>query len=162
MVKIPNIVSHFLEKQGYVVISTIDKKTGHIHCAAKGIVGLDKKGMVFIIDLYKNRTYRNLKKNPAVSITAIDETTFTGYTLQGKGKIVPHKEIEDHVIAAWENKIIQRISARVKQSVQSGKKSHEHHEIKLPKIPSHLIEVDVDKIIDLSPPSRIPKDKKEQ
>ena len=83
-------------------------------------------------------------------ITAIDEKHFKGYTLQGKAKIVPRKEIESHIVDKWEDKIIRRISKRMIESIQSGSKTREHHEAKLPKHPKYLIEIDVEKIVNLS------------
>ena len=138
-----------LEKQGFVIVSTITKDGG-IHSVAKGIVGIEKEGKVFVIDLYKNITYKNLKNNPNVSITAIYEHNYAGYTLQGKAKIVPREDIEDHIVSKWEDKIIERISNRMIASIQKGQRSKEHHESKLPKHPKYLIEIDVDKVVDLS------------
>ena len=150
--ELPETVYNFLEKQGYVIVSTFDERH-HIHCSAKGIVGLDKKGKIFIIDLFHRNTYRNLKNNPVVSVTSVNETKFKGYTLQGKAKIIPREEIGEHIVAKWEDSIISRISKRVQESIQAGEKSNAHHEAHLPRHPKYLIEIDVDRIIDLSPPN---------
>ncbi|OGW79841.1 MAG: hypothetical protein A3G33_03030 [Omnitrophica bacterium RIFCSPLOWO2_12_FULL_44_17] len=144
---------HFLEKQGVVVVSTLDE-FGKIHCSVKGIVGLEKEGKVFVIDLYHHRTFQNLQKNPTVSITAIDEHAFAGYTLQGKAKIVPREEIQGHIIEKWEKRIVRRISNRLIKSLQAGVLTERHHEAHLPTVPKYLIEVDVEKVIDLTPPVR--------
>lgn len=138
-----------LENQGFVIVSTIDKNGG-IHSVAKGIVGIEKEGKVFIIDLFKNHTYKNLKRNPNVSITAIDGQNYDGFTLQGKAKIVPRKGIQDHLVAKWEDKVIERITNRMILSIQKGKKTNIHHEAKLPKHPRYLIEIDVEAVEDLS------------
>ncbi|MBU0469075.1 MAG: pyridoxamine 5'-phosphate oxidase family protein [Candidatus Omnitrophica bacterium] len=138
-----------LEKQGFVIVSTINENGG-IHSVAKGIVGIEKEGKVFIIDLFKNHTYKNLKRNPIVSITAIDENSYDGFTLQGRAKIVPREDIQDHLVSKWEDKIIERISNRMISSIQKGKKTNDHHEAKLPKHPKYLIEIDVDEVEDLS------------
>lgn len=151
--KISDDAVHFLKNQSTVIVSTLTEK-GEIHCSAKGIVGVVAEGKVFVIDLYRNRTYRNIKANPTVSITAINEHKFIGYTLQGKAKIVARKDIEEHIVKAWENKIIERISSRIIRSVQSGVKSQSHFEAELPHKPKYLIEIDVENIIDLSPPRR--------
>jgi len=44
------------------------------------------------------------------------------------------------------------MSNRVSKGVQAGSKSSGHFEAELPQHPQYLIEVDVDKIVDLSPP----------
>ncbi|MDP8216737.1 MAG: pyridoxamine 5'-phosphate oxidase family protein [Candidatus Kaelpia imicola] len=144
-------VVDFLERQSFVIVSTIDSD-GRIHCSAKGIVGIHKDGSVFVIDLYRNKTYDNLKNDPRVSITQVDEHSFTGYTLQGKAKIVFKDQINDDQIKEWEKKVLKRISDRLVKSVQSEKASSMHHEAQLPEEPKYLIEIDVESIIDLSPP----------
>jgi uncharacterized pyridoxamine 5'-phosphate oxidase family protein len=143
-----DIVS-FFKNQGFVIISTIDPK-GYIHNAAKGIVGIESEGKIYLIDLYKATTFNNLKKNPTASITAIDERQFIGYTLKGKAKIVEREKIEEHIIKGWEDKVIQRISQRVIRDVKADRKIDHHPEAKFPS-PQYLIEVDVEEVVDLAP-----------
>lgn len=140
---------NFLEKQGFVIVSTLDP-SGSIHCAAKGIVGIEEKGKIYLIDLYKAKTFENLQKDPTISITAVDEHLFTGYTLKGKAKIVDRNKIKSHIIKAWEERVIQRISKRLIKSLKDYKKSGNHPEAKFP-YPQYLIEVDVDEVVDLTP-----------
>jgi uncharacterized pyridoxamine 5'-phosphate oxidase family protein len=150
MKKLSNDIVNFLEKQGFVIVSTMDP-SGSIHCAAKGIAGIEEKGKVYLIDLYKAKTFKNLQKNSTISITAVDEHLFIGYTLKGKAKIVDRDKIKNHIIKAWEERVIQRISKRVIKSLKDYKKSGHHPEAKFPH-PQYLIEVDVDGIVDLAPP----------
>ncbi|MDP8212726.1 MAG: pyridoxamine 5'-phosphate oxidase family protein [Candidatus Zapsychrus exili] len=140
---------NLLQRQGFVMVATLDSRN-KINCSAKGIVGIEED-KVFIIDLYKGNTYKNLARNSTVSIDAIDEHSFSGVTIQGKAKIVLREKIEDHIIKKWENSIIRRISSRVIKSVQTSVKSRKHFEVDLPKHPKYLIEIDVEKVIDLSP-----------
>ncbi|MDD4294115.1 MAG: pyridoxamine 5'-phosphate oxidase family protein [Candidatus Omnitrophica bacterium] len=149
----------FLKNQHFVIVSTISQD-GSIHCSAKGIVGVYEDGRVYVIDLYHNRTYNNLKNNPIVSITQVDEHTFKGYTLKGKAKIVYKEDIHDEYLKEWERKVLKRISDRLIKSVQRETASNSHHEAHLPAEPKYLIEIDVDDIVDLSPPSCFREGKK--
>ena len=149
--ELPEKVVHFLGSQHFVIVSTIDFK-GRIHCSAKGIVGIEKEGKVFIIDVYKNNTLRNLKKDSRVSITSVDEHKFMGFTLQGTAKIVLREDIEDRIVAEWENRILKRMTERITKSVHDGAKSKKHFEAQLPQQPKYLIEIDVENIIDLASP----------
>ncbi|MFA6281011.1 MAG: pyridoxamine 5'-phosphate oxidase family protein [Candidatus Omnitrophota bacterium] len=142
-------IVNFLEKQGFAIVSTLDL-CGSIHCAAKGIVGIEKKGKVYLIDLYKGKTFENLQKSSTISITAVDEHLFIGYTLKGKAKIVDRDKIKSHIIKAWEERVIQRISKRLIKSLKDYKKSQNHPEAKFPH-PQYLIEIDVNDIVDLAP-----------
>ena len=154
--KLDRDIIHFMAQQGFVIVSTLDEK-GHIHCSAKGIVGLEERGKIYIIDLYLQKTYKNLKRNPIVSITSVDEHNFKGFTLQGKARVVPREDIKEHIMQRWEEKIINRISKRVVKGVQLESKSQSHFEAHLPHHPQYLIEIDVENIIDLSPPGMAAK-----
>lgn len=143
----------FLKKQKVVAVTTFDSQA-RIHCAVKGIVGLEPEGKVFVVDLYKGRTYKNLVKNSVVSITAVNEKKFEGFTLQGTAQIVLRKNISHHLVESWENKIIERISERIVSSIQSGKKTKANFEAELPLHPKYLIEIDVENVINLTPPRR--------
>jgi general stress protein 26 len=142
-------VINFLEKQGFVIVSTLDSN-GAIHCSAKGIAGIEKKGKVFLIDVYDGITVHNLVKRPTVSITAIDEHLFMGYTLKGVATIVDREKIKDHLIKSWEDRIVRRISQRLIKHVKDEKKTPHHPEAKFPHV-QHLIEIAVEEVIDLTP-----------
>ena len=57
---LPKKIISFLTKQGYVIVSSVDPQ-GKIHSSAKGVVGIEEQGKVFLIDLFHARTYNNLK-----------------------------------------------------------------------------------------------------
>ncbi len=140
----------FLKSKDVVLVSTLDEK-GRIHCAVKGIVEVLKSGKIFIIDLFSGQTLKNIRKNPNVSIAATDEVRFKGYTLQGKAIIVPKWQIHQDFINKWETHVIQKVSDRISRSVHSGKKGMQHYELSLPDNPKHIIDIQVENIIDLSP-----------
>jgi predicted pyridoxine 5'-phosphate oxidase superfamily flavin-nucleotide-binding protein len=144
-------IINFFSRQDFVIVSTIDKN-GNIHTSAKGLVGLKDKeyGRVLLLDLFFNETYRNLQNNPTISITAIDNNSFIGYTLQGKADIVPREKIPLRLLQEWDDLIVSRISKRMIRNVKVGVKSEVHHEMKLPVHPKYLIEVIIDHIVDLS------------
>ncbi|MDP8264785.1 MAG: pyridoxamine 5'-phosphate oxidase family protein [Candidatus Aceula lacicola] len=151
--KLPKEIVQFFEKSHAVIVSTLNEK-GAIHCSVKGLVGVGKKDKLFLTDLYLYRTFCNLKKNPTISVTALDEHAFKGYVLQGKAKIIPKSEIKKEILDQWEARVVQRITKRVQRSVSIGAKSKKHFEAHLPIDPKYLIEVKIDNIIDLSPPTR--------
>jgi uncharacterized pyridoxamine 5'-phosphate oxidase family protein len=149
MKEISNNVIQLLKEHGFVIVSTLDRDGG-IHCSAKGVVDVKKEGHIYLIDLYKRVTYANLKKNSIITITAIDEDQFIGFTLKGKAKIVKRNRIKESIIKQWEKKIIERISKRVIKNVKKDKSSTKHPESRFPQ-PEYLIEMEVDQIIDLTP-----------
>ena len=140
---------YFLESQPFVVVSTLDEKN-RIHCSAKGIANIEEKGEIYIIDLYKASTFNNIKKNPTISITAIDEKSFTGYTIKGKAHIVDKEVIRGDIVKKWEEKVVNRISKRVIGNVKVDKKSTHHPEAKFPQ-PEYMIVMQTEDIVDLTP-----------
>nr|MBU1328056.1 pyridoxamine 5'-phosphate oxidase family protein [Candidatus Omnitrophota bacterium] len=145
----PDIIQ-FFHKQHFTIISTIDEK-GYPHNSCKGIVEIDESGRVYLLDLYMAKTYENLKVNSCISITAVDEHKFKGYSLKGKAKIIQKKKVTRRIMKLWENKITSRISHRLLKNLQ-GEKGHEAHPEALLPMPTYLIAVDVDEIVDFMPP----------
>ncbi len=132
-----------------MVISTIDEN-GFPRSACKGIVEISAQGRVHLLDVYLKNTYNNLRRNPKVSLTAVDEHNFKGYCLQGQAKIHPAGKIAPELLRAWEARIASRITQRLLKNV-SDKKGHPGHpEAGLPK-PEYMIEVQVEEIVDLTP-----------
>lgn len=150
MKSLPDDIVHFFQKQHFVVVSTVDIKSGAPHNSCKGIVKIDKNGRIYLLDLYKWRTYANLKKNPQISITGVDEHRFIGWCLKGKGRIVPGEGLKSDVIKAWEKRLAMRITHRVLKNIRQEKGHKRHPEAQLPR-PEYMIVVEVDEIADLTP-----------
>ncbi|RKY43682.1 MAG: hypothetical protein DRP80_04550 [Candidatus Omnitrophota bacterium] len=146
---LPLAVANFLKRQSFVIVSTLDEK-GRIHSSAKGIVSIDEKGNIYIIDLYKKKTFKNLQNNRTISITAVDEKRFLGFSVKGKAKIVEKKDIPEIVIKEWDKKVVERISKRLIRHVQDQKENLLHPEAKFP-LPEYLIVVEPQELVDLSP-----------
>ncbi|MFC1508091.1 pyridoxamine 5'-phosphate oxidase family protein [Candidatus Omnitrophota bacterium] len=142
-------IIRFFYRQPYTIITTVDKN-GSPYNSCKGIVDINKDGKVYLLDLYRGQTYENLKKNPHITITAVNEHKFTGYSLRGKGSMINEKEVASHLVKAWEEKIIKRLSERLVKNLHGEKGHPKHPEALLPK-PEYLIEVEVKEIIDLTP-----------
>lgn len=142
-------IVHFLHNQGVVIVSTVDKN-GSLHSACKGIVNINNKGKVYLLDLYKAQTYENLMRSPRISLTAVDEHKFIGYCLKGRAKLIKREEVKNEIVASWEEKIVSRISRRILKNLREERGHPKHPEALLPK-PQYMIVVDVEEIIDLTP-----------
>jgi len=147
--KLNNDLIYFLMKQHYTVISTIDKK-GAIRNSCKGIVDIDNQGKIYLLDLYKQKTYENLKLNPNIALTVVDEHKFEGYSLKGKVKIISGEKIKKKTMKAWEKKITSRVTQRILKNIE-GKKGHPRHPEILFPMPEYAIEMTVDSVVDLTP-----------
>jgi len=149
MFKLNDEIIDFFQRQGFTVVSTLDTKGG-IHNSCKGIVKIDKSGKIYLLDLYSARTLDNLKKNPRISLTAVDEHSFSGYCLKGKGKIIKAEQLDPSITKAWEEKITSRISRRIIRNLRGEQGHPRHPEASLPK-PQYMILMEVNEVIDLTP-----------
>lgn len=149
MKKIEPQVVQFFRNQGFVVVSTVDRK-GIPHSACKGIVEIKENGQVYLLDLYRAETYENLTHNPSISITAVDEHRFTGYCLKGKAELKAENGLKPSFLTAWEQRVATRLTQRVIRNMRGEKGHLRHPEIFLPK-PEYLIKMRVEEIVDLTP-----------
>lgn len=151
MKALPPEIVQFLHSQRFVVVSTVgNSKMPHNAC--KGIVDIDPKGIVYLLDLYRGKTLSNLERNPNISITFVDEHKFMGYCLKGIAAIVDKKLLNPHIIKAWEKKIASRITHRLIKNIHDEVvRGHKHHpESLLPK-PEYMISMKVNEIVNLTP-----------
>lgn len=149
MKKIPTEIIEFLRTQGFVVISSIDK-SGYPHTSCKAIIKLEPSGEIFLMDVYHGTTCENIKHNPQISISAVDEHKFAGYCLKGKGKILPDNDMSQEILKIWEDNVTSRLAKRLLKNL-SGDKGHGYHpEASLPH-PKHIIAIEVEEIVDLAP-----------
>jgi uncharacterized pyridoxamine 5'-phosphate oxidase family protein len=149
MKKLNNEIFQFFQSLGFVIVSTIDSD-GFPHNSCKGVVKISKEGRIYLLDLYKARTYENLRLNPKISITAVDEHKFQGYCLKGKAQIVSAGALSSQVITAWEEKLTGRITKRMIRNIRQEQSITSHSEALLPR-PEYMIIMEVEDIVDLNP-----------
>ncbi len=148
MQEISAVITDFLRSQSFVIVSSIDKN-GFPHSSCKDIVKIDPGGKVYLLDAYHGVTAENIKRNPQISISVLDEHKFTGYCLKGKAKVMPDNNISQEIIRTWEDKITSRLAKRLLRNL-SGDKGHRHHpEASLPH-PKHIIVIEVEGIVNLA------------
>jgi len=149
MRKLSDEIVRFFQNQGCVIVSTIDKD-GFVHNSCKGIIKINHNGKIYLLDLYRAKTYENLKNNPHISITAIDEHKFIGFCLKGRAEMVTETKFHSDIIKAWEDRITSRLTQRLLKNIREEKGHPRHPEVLLPE-PQYLIAMEVEEIVDLTP-----------
>ena len=149
MQQIPTGVIDFLRTQSFVIVSSIDKN-GFPHSSCKDIVKIDSSGKIYLIDVYYGLTAENIRNNPRVSISAVDEHKFIGFCLKGKAKIMLDDEISKEFIKSWEDNITSRLTKRLLNNLAQDKSRAHHPEASLPR-PKQLISIEVEEIVSLAP-----------
>jgi uncharacterized pyridoxamine 5'-phosphate oxidase family protein len=149
MKKLSEQIVRFFHNEPFVIVATLDKNKRFWN-SCKGIVDIDKKGLIYLLDLYKRKTYANLKEDHSISLTAVNEHNFAGYSLIGNARIVKRRDIKGKIIKQWHARLNKRITRRVIKNIR-GEKGHPKHPEALFPNPEYLIEVEVTGIIDLTP-----------
>ncbi len=149
MKRLSEEIVYFFKKQSFIIVSSIDKD-GTLHASCKGLVKINKNGRIYLLDLYRRRTFENLKRNPNISITAVNEHHFNGFCLKGKAELITVDKVKAHILKAWEEKIVDRITNRVLKNIHGEKGHLRHPESLLPK-PAYMIMMQTEEIVDLTP-----------
>ncbi|MCX5709152.1 MAG: pyridoxamine 5'-phosphate oxidase family protein [Candidatus Omnitrophica bacterium] len=144
----PDLIS-FFHSQGFLVVSTVDKD-GYPHSSCKGMVDIKPEGKIYLLDVYHGKTYENLKLNPLISVTAVNEHKFSGFCLKGRAEIISSEEMGADIRKAWEDRITSRLTQRLIKNLKEEKGHPQHPEAMLPQ-PKYLIVMDVEEIVDLTP-----------
>lgn len=148
MKEISKEVAGFFRKQHYVIVTTIDEK-GFPHSSCKGLVKIEDD-RVYLLDLYKQRTYRNLKKIRKINVTAVDGELFHGYCIKGTARIVKIEAAHKELLNQWEENIVKRVSHRVISHLHGERSSAYHPESLMPR-PQYIIVMTIKEIVDLVP-----------
>ena len=149
MKRLPDEIVRFFRGQGFVIVSTVDKR-GMPHSSCKGLIKISPAGKVYLLDVYLRGTYNNLKRNPHISITAVDEHKFKGYCLKGKVRLVSRDKLSAQIKKDWESRITSRITQRLIKNIRDQKGHPRHPEALFPQ-PEYMIVMDVKEIVDLTP-----------
>ncbi|MDD3234350.1 MAG: pyridoxamine 5'-phosphate oxidase family protein [Candidatus Omnitrophota bacterium] len=147
---IPEEVSSFLLAQSFVVACSIDAD-GYPHASCKGVVDIiAPAGEIYLLDLYKKRTYGNILRNGRFSVTAVEEHGFKGYCLKGEAEIILKERLPAEVLRLWEKRITARLAQRLITNL-GGRKGHPFHPEALLPAPEYMIKLNVASIMDLTP-----------
>jgi uncharacterized pyridoxamine 5'-phosphate oxidase family protein len=149
MIRIADEIIRFFRDQGFVIVSTVDKR-GTPHSSCKGIIKISPGGKVYLLDAYLRGTYNNLRRNKRISITAVDEHKFKGYCLKGKARLVSRDKLSAQIKKDWESRITSRITQRLLKNIRDQKGHPWHPEALFPQ-PEYMIVVDVQEVVDLTP-----------
>ena len=95
MTKIPQEIQEFIKgKMAWVATASRD---GIPNATPKGTVQvIDDEHLVFA-DLFSLKTRENLKANPKVAVTVLDEKSYKGYQLKGSAELLTAGPVFDQV-----------------------------------------------------------------
>ena len=142
-------MAKLLSKHRIVMVSSASKE-GKPNASLKGIVEVvPEEGVIYFLDLYSQKTKKNLIENPQVSISIADIEGFEGYQFIGVVELIDDGEMFRKYVGKWEKQRTVLLIERMIKNVKKGS-SHGRHELHLPE-PKYLAKVRVTEVYDLLP-----------
>lgn len=147
--KLDRVMAKLLTKHKIVMVSS-SSKDGKPNMSLKAIVEVEpEEGVIYFLDLYSEKTKRNLEENPQVSIAVTDIEDFVGYQFKGNVELIDRGNLFKKYLKRWDRQRTALLIERMIKNVQKGS-SHGRHELYLPE-PKYLVKVRVTEIYDLLP-----------
>ena len=119
MVKFDEIFSAFLAHKNRLKmlnVATCDL-AGKPNAVSKMIVDVIAPNHVYYLDYPFTHTYANLQVNPQISISFMDDTSFTGYRLTGRARILKSGADFKNAKKQWAKRLIRYEADRMIQRI---------------------------------------------
>lgn len=134
MMNFQQIFENFLDHQKdlkVISIASCDSQ-GKPNSAAKMLVDVVPPNQVYFLDYRYTQTYSNVKNNPRLSISFMDDAAFTGFRLTGPAEILEEGEEFERIQKSWEKRLITYEADRILKRLM-GHYSTKESENTLPK-----------------------------
>lgn len=154
MTQITSKMLELLEKREFVSIATADRQgqpnsVPRFFFCAKG-------DSIYLIDHVVGKTVANIRENPLVSVSFMDQDALEGYRLNGTAKVLDQGKEYASLLKEWKNRVIKLSADRVIEAVRTGKKRG-HYEVEISDKLS-ILKIRVDDVIQISRQGDIRKD----
>lgn len=152
---LPDKIRKLLHKREFVYVATSNLESKP-NAAPKFMVKVDNN-FVYLIDYVVGKTWENIKINPRVSLTFMDNEELTGYQINGHVTLITMGLEFDLIINELRSKKVSLTVERLVKGVQRGKK-HNNFEVDLPEN-GVVLKVKVDDVVEICPSGKLKRDK---
>lgn len=128
MSKITEKVAALLGKREFVSVGTCGKD-GQPNSAPKFFFRA-KGHFIYLIDYVIGKTVANLKENPRISVSFMDQESLEAYRLNGVAELIEKGRVFKKILDEWNKKLVNLATNRVLEAVKTGKK-HKHYEVEM-------------------------------
>ncbi|MGD2107030.1 MAG: pyridoxamine 5'-phosphate oxidase family protein [Nitrosopumilaceae archaeon] len=108
MVKIPDKIKEFIEDQGVFVVGTTSG--GNIVNVSPRIFFKIEDNVVYWLDFFKHKSYKNFKANPWTTIAVFNKQSLKGYQFRGTVSFVTDEPTKSQVKNSIVSETLERIS----------------------------------------------------
>ncbi|MBN2482755.1 MAG: pyridoxamine 5'-phosphate oxidase family protein [Candidatus Omnitrophica bacterium] len=114
-------IMDFLRRQVFLFIGTSDKR-GRPHTSAKPLLKIEDN-YIYLVDFVVGRTYKNIKRNPKISLSAVDMNKVIGYQLYGRAEVIDKGDVFRQLSGEMNSKQVRLATERVIQGVRKSTRS---------------------------------------
>ena len=128
------IFQNFLEKKKDLKVINVASctKKAEPNSASKMLVEILKPNLLYFLDYKTTQSHHNMKENPVISVSFMDDAHFTGYRLTGPCEVLQSGAEYDQISESWDKRVIAYEAERIVQRI-SGRFSTREAEGHLPK-----------------------------
>ncbi len=118
-VKIPEGLAVLLQKADFISVGTSDEN-GQPSVASKFLLKVEGNN-IYLVDLIKGKTWRNLRYNPLISLSVMDEDNLRGYQINGTVLALDSGNDFDTLMLEFADKQVSFATNKIISGVQQAK-----------------------------------------
>lgn len=122
-------IIELLKKREFISIATCDLN-GRPNAASKFILKIEG-GCIYLVDYIFGKSYENLKVNPRVSLSFVNNDSLKSYQINGSVELIENGTVYEESAAELVQKEVSLSTDRIIKGVSSGK-HHENFEVAIP------------------------------
>lgn len=125
--KFKEIFKKFLEHEPHLKVIFVGSAdmNGSPNCAPKMLIDVVAPNKIFYMDYKSLKTYKNILENFELSVSFMDDRTFTGFRLSGSCHEIASGPEFESVRAKWNQKVVayeaQRMAERIRGNFSTRK-----------------------------------------
>lgn len=109
MVKIPNEIKEFIEKQGIFAVGTVG--TNNLSNVSPRIFFRVDEDCIYWLDFFKHKSYKNIQANPWVTISVFNKEDLKGFQFRGTVSFITEEFLKSEIKEFIIKKILEKNSS---------------------------------------------------
>jgi uncharacterized pyridoxamine 5'-phosphate oxidase family protein len=117
MLSIPEKAKKLIIKEQVIIVGTSQK--GIVNVSPRTSFHIDQNGMIYWLEIFKHKTFRNISKNHWCSIAVYDKKKLVGYQLKGKATFVTDRKIKSQLFRTIVDKLTRLHKQRILRQIKN-------------------------------------------
>ncbi|MDO8639921.1 MAG: pyridoxamine 5'-phosphate oxidase family protein [Nitrosarchaeum sp.] len=109
MVKIPNEIKEFIEKQGIFAVGTVG--VNNLANVSPRIFFQIDKNVIYWLDFFKHKSYKNIQTNPWVTVSVFNKEDLKGFQFRGIVSFITDEPAKSEIKESIIKKILEKNSS---------------------------------------------------